>query len=411
MSRARLVRNVIWGLATLVAGEAVLERDLHDLGGDSLAWLARIVAGTVLVAVGAGLAWPAAARDRWRELLAELGLGAVLGATLVVPLVHSHRADVARGAWLLVGVGLGAVWGLARRLSATRVGRLVVGGLAALGIVLAQFGSATLAHDAGTFALGRARIVVLGGVVVLLVAARILAKRLEAAPAARRTTAPRPGPTLERALLGAPGVALGLLGLARARPAALMGALVASVGMMEGLWAVVQGDVAGAVPAVGGILVAGAVLGAGVGAVAAPGSAVELLPVARARLVRAAALGVLPGSLVVVVAGWLGAAVPRSLGGIDLLVAGGGLVLGLAGLAGLVAAIERARAARASTAVGVVAPLAGSLLLLAPAVQANVGLAQPVLLGEDVVAAASFAVVLGLAAVSFVSWWQGERAS
>jgi hypothetical protein len=401
----RSARSWVWALATLAAGEAVLERDLHPLGGDGLAWLARIVAATILAGGALAVAWPAAERDEPRLVLAELLAGLAVGALLAVTLVHGRLQDVERGTWAVVGLALGALVGILRRIARDSRGATAIACVLLLSLLLGRFGSSALAARAGAEVLGRRHeldVILLAGVLIVL---RVASGRAALVPPAPRRVAPVPGPTLERSLLVLPVVTATLLATARDRPARLASAVVAAGALALALGAVLEGDPAGAGPAVVAVVALGRLVGGTPAALSAHGGISELLPMSRSRAVRASVGTTAPLLAVAVVLGWVLAPSGVALPALVLVVGAAGVVAAVAGAGAVVATVWVSGTIRQGSALAVVAALAGALFVLAPAVQANVGLFDGLIV-ENVVAASAFGVVVGLAGISFVGWWQ-----
>ncbi|ACU54466.1 hypothetical protein Afer_1544 [Acidimicrobium ferrooxidans DSM 10331] len=405
MSPRALVRPGLWGLVTLVVGEAVLERDLHLLGGDSLAWVARVVAATVIALVAIGIAMPAAEHDSARSVAAELIVGVVAGAALVLPLAHGHRSDVVRGTWIAVGVSLGAVLGIVRRGARSRRRAVIVGMLVIAVVVAGRVPSGALAASVGAWLLGRTDAVAVVGLGILALALRIGVGRLDVRPSGPRRGADRPHGVVEAGLLRAPIATSTWLGLGRGRAAAGVALLLAGTATVAGLAALVRGDPAGAVPVVVGVLALGLVVGRPLGGFLDSRGLVALLPVRRSRVVRVSAAADLLVLAVAVLAGGLLAPVPLGLASSVVVVGLVGIAAATTGVACVIAVLHDRDVWTRNPVIPIVAMLAGALFVTAPAVQANLGLAQHALILEDVAAAASFGVVVGLAGVSFASWW------
>ncbi len=407
MTLPRPSRSVIWALATLAVGEAVLQRDLTVVGGDGLGWLARVVAAGLVVAVAGALAWPVDGPDRPGRLAGELSLGLVTGVLLVLPLLHGHRSDVLRGTWALVGLGLGLVFGVLRRVAARPVGGIAVGSAGFLGLVVGHAGSAHLAFVLGEQVLGRNHEGLIALSVAALVALRLVSRWISPGVREVAVAASRPGPLLERALLQVPVASALGLGLLRQGGRVAASVTLAASGLVMSLAAITRGDSGAVGPAVAAMLVIGGVVGAPVGTFVAPRGLLTVVPIARGHAARVAGLIGLGVVAVALVLGWLLAPVPWGLAPGVLAVGWVGVAAALGGLAVLVGLVGAAGPSVRSAAVPVVAALSGALFVTAPAVQANVGAAHGGLVLENVVAASAFAVVVGLAAVSFVSWWRG----
>lgn len=411
MNSRALVRPGLWGLVTLVVGEAVLERDLHVVGGDSLAWVARVVAATVTALVAIGIAFPAREHDSAGALLAEVGVGVVASAALVLPLAHGHRPDVVRAAWVAVGVATGATFGIVRRGARSRRIAVIIGGLVAVALAAGHLASGSLAARIGAWLLGRVDAALVVGLGVLMLSVRIGVGRLHVQADTVRHGAQRPHGLTELGLLRAPIATATWLGLGRGGVASGVALALAGAASVSGIGALVRGDPAGAVPVVIGVIALGAVAGRPLGGLLAARGLVALLPVSRSRVVRMSALAILLVSILDGVVGGFLAPVPLGLASSVSAIGLVGFAAAASGVTCVVAVLHDRDLWTRSPVLPIVATLAGALFVTAPAVQANLGLAQHALILEDVAAATSFGVVVGLAGVSFASWWSREAGS